>query len=255
MSPSYKTILVRQQGPVLFITLHRPEAGNSINVRMIDECSQALVSHAQHAAVVILEGLADVFCSGADFQSVRHTSADTDTLDVAEPLYTLWEQLAQGPFVSIAHVRGKANAGGVGFAAACDIVIAEETAVFSLSEMLFGLFPACVLPFLVRRIGYQRAHYLTLSTQGITGRQASEWGLVDVCGADSGLLLRRHIPRLTRISKEAVIHYKSYMSKLRNDIPAARQEAVQANRRMFADPGNLARISRFVETGQFPWEA
>nr|WP_269820011.1 enoyl-CoA hydratase-related protein [Bacillus velezensis] len=42
---------------------------------------------------------------------------------------------------------GVANAGGIGFVAASDIVIADDTAVFSLSELLFGLFPAMVLPF------------------------------------------------------------------------------------------------------------
>jgi len=62
----------------------------------------------------------------------------------------LWLRLATVRTVTISHVRGKANAGGIGFVAASDIVLADETAQFSLSELLFGLYPACVLPFLIR---------------------------------------------------------------------------------------------------------
>lgn len=223
---------------------------------MIEECTEVLDYCAQQVQVVTLEGLPGVFCSGADFHRVSeyHTTG-TQAPDIAEPLYALWERLAEGPYVTIAHVKGKVNAGGVGFAAACDMVIADETAQFSLSEMLFGLFPACVLPFLIRRVGYQRAHYMTLSTQAITAGQALEWGLADAGGPDSEHLLRRHLPRLTRLSKEAIVNYKQYMSRLRNDITSARAEAVAANRRMFADPVIAAHISRYAVTGQFPWES
>ncbi|WP_028545682.1 enoyl-CoA hydratase/isomerase [Paenibacillus taiwanensis] len=255
MSSHYETIRIRHQGPVAYIQLYRPDADNSINDRMIFECSEALNTLSTHTQVIVLEGLPDVFCSGADFQHVskQHT-AEAEALDVALPLYTLWEQLANGPYVTIAHVKGKVNAGGVGFAAACDMIIAEDCAQFSLSEMLFGLFPACVLPFLIRRIGYQRSHYLTLSTQAINGSQAYEWGLADAVGPDSELLLRKHLPRLTRISKEGIMHYKLYMSKLRDDIAAAKPEAIRANQTMFADPSNRERINRYATTGLFPWE-
>ncbi|WP_186785897.1 enoyl-CoA hydratase/isomerase [Paenibacillus agilis] len=256
MSSHYETIRIRHQGPVTYIQLYRPDADNSINGRMIMECSEALMDCNNHARVIVLEGLPDVFCSGADFKHVSsYDAAGSEALDVAAPLYALWEQLANGPYVTIAHVKGKVNAGGVGFAAACDMVIAEDSAQFSLSEMLFGLFPACVLPFLIRRIGYQRSHYLTLSTQAISGRQAYEWGLVDAVGPDSELLLRKHLPRLTRISRESIVYYKLYMSKLRDDISAAKPEAIRANQTMFADPSNRERISRYAATGLFPWEA
>lgn len=82
-------------------------------------------------------------------------------------LYDLWLKMMNGPFITISHVRGTTNAGGFGFVAASDIVIADETAIFNLSELLFGLFPAMVLPFLTGKIGDQRAHYLTLKTNSI----------------------------------------------------------------------------------------
>jgi polyketide biosynthesis enoyl-CoA hydratase PksH len=172
----------------------------------------------------------------------------------AEVLYDLWTDLATGPYVTIAHVRGKANAGGIGFVAACDIVLADERAVFSLSELLFGLFPACVLPFLIRRIGVQKAHYMTLMTVPIPVQEAHRWGLVDAYAADSADLLRRHLLRLRRLSKSAIQRYKQYLSALDTFLAASRMPAVAGNREVFSDPENLEKIARFVATGQFPWE-
>lgn len=171
------------------------------------------------------------------------------------PLYDLWLKLATGPYITISHVRGKANAGGVGFVAASDIVLADQSAQFSLSELLFGLFPACVLPFLIRRIGFQKAHYLTLMTQPVSVEQAHTWGLVDAHDAQSESLLRQHLLRLRCLSKTAVLRYKRYMSKLDDALFASRSLAVAANQEIFSDTGNLEKISRFVETGQFPWES
>jgi polyketide biosynthesis enoyl-CoA hydratase PksH len=172
-----------------------------------------------------------------------------------EALYDLWLRLATGPFVTIAHVRGRANAGGIGFVAASDIVLADEGARFSLSELLFGLYPACVLPFLVRRVGFQRAHYLTLTTQPITARQACEWGLVDAIDEQGHTALRRHLQRLRRLSKPAIRRYKTYMRGLERQLVDSRALAVQGNREIFGDAHNLQAISHYVATGVFPWES
>jgi polyketide biosynthesis enoyl-CoA hydratase PksH len=134
------------------------------------------------------------------------------------------------------------------------VVIADETAVFSLSELLFGLFPACVLPFLIRRVGFQKAHYLTLMTSSVPVAQAQAWGLVDASAANSRDLLRKHLLRLQRLSPVAVGRYKAYATRLHGTIAALQQEAVAANREMFADSENVAKIVRYVEEGVFPWE-
>jgi len=165
-----------------------------------------------------------------------------------------WLKLATGPYVTVAHVKGKANAGGVGFVAACDIVVADQTAQFSLSEMLFGLHPACVLPFLIRRIGFQKAHAITLLTQPISVAQAQQYGLVDSVDADSDALLRRHLMRLRRLSKPAIRRYKSYVNRLGESLAALKPLAVGANLEVFSDPVNLASIARYVEHGTFPWQ-
>jgi polyketide biosynthesis enoyl-CoA hydratase PksH len=192
---------------------------------------------------------------GADFNGIHAKLSSGEPLDNRpEPLYSLWQQLASGPYVTIAHVKGKANAGGVGFAAACDIVLADEQAEFSLSELLFGLFPACVMPFLVRRTGLQKAHYMTLMTKPINVQEAHAWGLVDGYGRDSETLVRRHLLRLKKLSKPAVAQYKQYMNELHGTLSQAKPLALAANEKVFSDSRNLEKIYRYVEKGQFPWE-
>jgi len=252
---SYETIKVQFQESICFLQIDRPEAKNTICGRLVAECNDVLSACEESATVVVLSGSPEVFCFGVDFNAIAGTASKAaEPDDGPEPLYDLWLRLATGPYVTISHVRGKANAGGVGFVAASDIVLADETAQFSLSELLFGLYPACVLPFLIRRVGFQKAHYLTLMTQPISAKQACEIGLVDACEPVSEALLRRHLQRLRRLSKFAVRRYKAYVSHIGVPLQNLKSPAVAANRELFSDTANLQAIRRYIEHGVFPWE-
>jgi polyketide biosynthesis enoyl-CoA hydratase PksH len=252
---NYNTIKVRFQESVCFLQIDRPEASNTINNQLIAECNHVLSLCEESTTVIVLSGSPDVFCSGADFRALAsRVKNGHGEDDVPGPLYDLWLRLATGPYITISHVRGKTNAGGVGFVAASDLVLADETAQFSLSELLFGLFPACVLPFLIRRIGFQKAHYLTLMTQPISAKQACEWGLIDLCEPVSEALLRRHLQRLRRLSKVAIRRYKKFMGRMSGPLQDWKSLAVAANREVFTDMDNLEAIARYVEQGIFPWE-
>jgi polyketide biosynthesis enoyl-CoA hydratase PksH len=251
---SYETIEVRFQGPICHVQFDRPQDNNTINERMIAECHQVLSVCDREAAIVVLSGTPEVFCLGADFNTLSNAATAGECGEGgSELLYDLWLKLATGPYVTLSHVRGRANAGGLGFIAASDIVLADLTARFSLSEMLFGIFPACVLPFLIRRAGYQRAHYLTLMTQPIDVRQAHAWGLVDAYDAQSEFLLRRHLSRLQHLSKTAIRRYKQYANGLCTLI-GARPLALAGSAEMLSDPDSVDAISRYAEKGLLPWQ-
>jgi len=257
LSQGFDTLRVRLDDDICFIQLYRPNAGNAINDRMVTELDTVLAACEPAVKVVVLEGLPEVFCAGADFEEIRERVdglAQDEALGPG-PLYDVWHRLAHGPYISIAHVRGRANAGGVGFVAACDVVLSDDKAVFSLSELLFGLMPACVLPFLIRRVGQAKANYLTLMTQPITAAQAEAWGLVDGCEANSENLLRKKLLRLRLLGKAGIVRYKRYVRDLDATLAAAREPALAANREVFSDPDNLARVARYVRTGKLPWEA
>jgi polyketide biosynthesis enoyl-CoA hydratase PksH len=252
---NYAAVKVRFQDSICFLQIDRPQADNTIDARLIAECNDVLTACEQAASVVVLSGSPEIFCYGADFKALAQAPGMQPRPEEAPAaLYELWLRLATGPYVTVAHVRGKANAGGVGFVAACDIVLADESAQFSLSELLFGLYPACVLPFLIRRVGFQKAHYMTLMTQPITVTQAREWGLVDAFEAQSEALLRRHLLRLRRLSKTAIRRYKDYMNRISGPLGDLQATAVAGNLEVFSDRENLQAIARYVEHGVFPWE-
>jgi polyketide biosynthesis enoyl-CoA hydratase PksH len=258
---TYEAIRVRRSGPVCRVQFHRPESNNTINDAMIRECHEVLTACERNdsSSVVVFEGLPEVFCYGADFTAYGDGQREDEDGGEGEydpsPLYDLWLRMASGPYITIAHVRGKANAGGVGFVAASDIVIADPTAAFSLSELLFGLYPAMVMPFLVRRIGYQRANYMTLMTKAINAEQAADWGLADACAERSGALVSQHLSRLSKLPRDGIARYKRFMNSQIEPVDRHREGAVAANLEIFKDAHNLDRIARFVEDGTYPWES
>jgi PfaD family protein len=255
--PALTTLRLREEGTAWYVRIHRPEADNALNETLVRELTEVLRRASRSSAtVVVLEGLPEVFCFGADFGAIGEAAREGGrTAADPEPLFDLFRLLAYGDFLSIAHVRGKANAGGVGLVAASDVVIADEGATFSLSELLFGLIPAMVLPFLIRRTGFQHAHYLAATTRTADAAQACGWGLVDAYGPDSEALLRTHLKRLGRLSKKAVTRYKAYLRELSPVTEHTKSAALATNRLVFEDPENVRAVQRYAEEGVFPWEA
>lgn len=234
------------------IAFARPEIGNPIDSVMLRDFSEVMrrLDRDQTITLLVLRGDGEVFCGGGDLKA---TGAEDGFLDPA-PLFDIWEALSDGPFVTVAVVEGAATAGGVGFAAACDIVLAAPSSRFGLSELLFGLYPACVLPFLVRRIGWRAANQMALTTRSVQAEEAATLGLVDAVGADLDALLRAWTGRLRYLKKPAIARYKAYMAGVTGRPPEDREAALTDNRSLFQDADIRADLRRFSETGRFPWE-
>lgn len=254
---TYDTLNVTFRDGLCRIAFNRPQVGNAINGRMIEEishllelCSADTGPDGRPVTVIVIEGGEDIFCAGGDFEAISENGTAGDPA----PLYDIWLKLTGGPFVTISLVKGRANAGGIGFVAASDIVIAQKSASFGLSELLFGIYPACVLPFLIRRMGRRGAHYMTLMTKPVSAAEALSSGLVDVLAEDGETALRQHLARLRHLTRPALARYKSYLAGCSGDPVQDRQQALDANRTMFSDPGILAGIRRYVTELKFPWE-
>ncbi|MEE0963147.1 MAG: enoyl-CoA hydratase/isomerase [Ruminococcus bromii] len=243
----FKALKVSFKDKICRIQFNRPESKNTIDSQTVIELTKILNYCEDKMNIVVLEGNDEVFCFGADFK--QESSSDSKKREPGV-LYDLWKKLACGSFVSIAYVKGRANAGGMGFVAASDIVIAGENAMFSLSELLFGLYPAMVMPFLIRKIGFQKAKYMALTTKPVNVQTAFEWGIVEAFGPKSDMILGQHLARLTKIPKSAVVAYKNYMNKLDLSIENLESVAVSENLKMFSDKENMERISQFTNTGQ-----
>ena len=176
----FKTLLIERKGAIRSITLNRPQVKNAMNAEMIDELFQAFTSIESSDRVVLLKGAGEFFCAGGDLQwmksSVQKTAEENekDALGLARMIRTIDEC----PVPIITQVRGGAFGGGVGLVAASDVVIAEETAAFSLSEVKLGLIPAIIGPLVMRKIGVSEARRLYLTGKRFSAQVAREIHLV-----------------------------------------------------------------------------
>lgn len=254
-----QTIIVTRQSPVLTITFNRPTARNAITQTMISACRAAL-DDPRHAdlSIVVWRGNAESFCVGADFSAhggVAENSIEATTEDAVDAvmLYELWQSMLNDRRIHVAAIEGQASGGGIGFVSACDISLASMKATFSLPELLFGLFPACVLPFLSRRIGWQAAHVMTLTTKPINTETALAKGLIDECDTDLNTLLRKLLVRLRHLDSHAISRYKSFAGQAQTTIEALKYRAIEANQALFSDPQIQQGLRDFKNSGHLPF--
>ncbi len=131
--------------------------------------------------MVVLTGVADAFCAGADLNwmgdvlKYSYEENLADSLILAEMFHLIFTC----PLPTIARVNGPAIGGGCGLAAVCDIVIASDKAVFSLSEVKLGLVPACISPYVIRRMGDKNCREYFLTGERLNAQKALAAGLVN----------------------------------------------------------------------------
>lgn len=187
----YETITVRTADRVARITLNRPEVHNAFNLQMLLDLQDAFgrLGADDNIRVVILTGAGKSFCAGADLEWMREiiNYSYEQNLEESNTVADLMENIYLCPKPTIARVNGAAIGGGTGLVAACDVAVAAESAKLSLSEVKLGLVPACISPYVIRRVGESRARELFLTGERLTGARAAEYGLVNRAVPDDEL--------------------------------------------------------------------
>jgi methylglutaconyl-CoA hydratase/polyketide biosynthesis enoyl-CoA hydratase PksH len=198
------------------VTLSAAANGNAVNRALIDELTRALTEACAddtcRAVVIAAEGT--TFCRGLDLEAFFGYGELGDPR-LPRRFAECLVQIRQARVPVIACVAGKVMGGGVGLVAACDMVLATPETSFMLPEVIVGLVPALIVPFLRLRVGMARLRYLTLSTRGIPAAEAHGFGLVDHV-ADAGLdqALEDHLGRIFRSSPAALAETKRYFNAL-----------------------------------------
>jgi enoyl-CoA hydratase/carnithine racemase len=179
MSP---VITSRPADGIAGITLNRPEAMNSISSAMAAELIQACAELAAAPEVrVVVFGAAGerAFCAGADLKE-RAGMTDADIMRQRPAIRAVFGAVLALPQPVIAAVHGFALGGGCELALSCDLVVADETAVFGLPEVTVGLVPGGGgTQLALRRLGPGRAADLVLTGRKVGIDEAERIGLVD----------------------------------------------------------------------------
>jgi methylglutaconyl-CoA hydratase len=186
----YSMLEVAFDGHVATVTLNRPEVRNAFNETTIAELTDAFrqLDARSDIRAIVLAANGPAFCAGADLNWMKrmatfsHEENRLDARQLADMLAAIYR--VSKPVV--ARVSGDAFAGGVGLVAACDIVVAVESARFCLSEARLGLIAATIAPYVIRALGERASRRYFTTAEPFDAMTACGLGLVhEVVGMDS----------------------------------------------------------------------
>ena len=169
---------------VATITLNRPEAYNALNLALGRELFHAALDADEERAVrcIVVTGAGRAFCAGGDVKDF-HDSADRIGVVIKELttyLHGAVSRLARTPKPVIMAVNGAAAGGGMSLALAGDLVVATESAKFTMAYSKIAASPdGSSSYFLPRMIGLRRALELHYTNRVLSARDAMDWGLVN----------------------------------------------------------------------------
>ncbi len=183
MKQNYETLRYEIEERICTIWLNRPEVHNAFNYTMLADLVDILaaVDQSDEIRVVIFTGAGKSFSAGADLKwmqeivdyTYEENLKDSDMIArVFYMIYTLKKPV-------IAAINGAAMGGGMGFVGASDIVIASEEARFSLSEVRIGVVPACISPYLIKKVGEGALRELFISGMRFTPEKALNMNLIN----------------------------------------------------------------------------
>ena len=171
------------------VWMDAPATRNALTADMVKALQDIVQDTPHHPSLraLVLRGAGGQFCAGGDFASFQDMMATPAPSQGDDPIAVsnrafghLLDTLSECPVMTLAVVQGAAMGGGCGLAAACDVVIADDTAVMATPELTLGLPPAQIAPFLQRRMGHARAmQWLMRGTNRFDVARAVAHGLVD----------------------------------------------------------------------------
>jgi methylglutaconyl-CoA hydratase len=180
---SYTTIEFELKEDVGIVWLNRPEIHNAFNEVMISElieCFEA-INEMEKVRVAILRGKGKSFCAGADLNWMRGVANYSyeqnyeESLNLSKCFYTIYT--CKKPTIAIVH--GAAIGGANGLLASCDFAYADDNTTFSLSEVKIGIIPACISPYVTKRVGEYGSKELMITGKRIKGPEAEYHRLVN----------------------------------------------------------------------------
>ena len=184
-----KDIKVKQDGPILRITLNQPKRGNAVTDDMVRELTKLIRQAPKKSDIVVLRGAGKDFCVGRAGMGQR-PAVDPEALvrrRQSEVIFNSYAAFRAATVPVIAVVRGLAAGYGCAIAGVADITIAAESAKFQIPEMSHRIMPTMVMSALMDRVSRKDLTYLVYSCATISATRAREAGIVTEVVPDAEL--------------------------------------------------------------------
>ncbi len=218
----FTTLKFDKKDNLAYVLFNRPEIHNAFDATVISEMSEAFYQVAKDKSLraVVLTGAGKSFCAGADLnwlKSVKEQGYESN-LNESNSLADLFYLIYTCSLPVIGRINGAAIGGGTGFVALCDIAIAAKSAVFSFSEVKIGLVPACIGPYVIKKMGEGRARELFISGERMNAERALEVGLINKVVDDNKL--DKEVEELLKTIISSGPNAVAMAKKLINEVPA-----------------------------------
>ena len=173
-------ILVKQDGPILRITINAPDRGNAVTDEMVIKLTKQINDAGKNADMVVLRGAGKDFCVGRAGMGGRPAVEPTafERRNFSDVVFDAYGAMRSCPIPIIAVVQGGAHGFGCAIAAACDITLAGDKAVFSVPEMAHQIMPTMVMSSFVDRVPRKAMAYLVYSMAEVSAERALSYGIV-----------------------------------------------------------------------------
>ena len=235
-----------------WITLNDAANGNPFNLDSVADLRRAVASaKAADLGVIVIRAEGKSFSVGGDlgaFQAAADPGAYLD--DLAEGLHREVSELMHLDAIVISAVQGIAAGAGVAFAACADLVLASESARFTMAYTKVGLTPDGGSSLLVESIGLHRTLYLALLNPLLTAREAYLAGFVSEVHTDESFEegLNQVVAQLVAGSRPALVEAKRLIRTQGSPAPeAALRREVLAMREAAGSPDGAEGVVAFLE--------
>lgn len=253
------TLTISTAGPVVTVSLNRPDARNAFDERLVAELAAwAAAPLPPNVRVAVLRGEGKVFSAGADLTWMSKMVAYSHGENVrdARAVSAMFLALDALPVPLVGRVHGAALGGGAGLASVCDIVVAADNAVFGFTEAKLGILPSVISPFALAKIGRSAARELFLTAARFSAQRAREIGLVHAVVPESELdaAVEGYVRELTSSAPGAVAAAKKLIASVAGRPPSEvsdlTAETIAAHR---VSAEGQAGMRAFMEKRRAPW--
>jgi enoyl-CoA hydratase/carnithine racemase len=192
----------------LLAELDRPDTGNALLPETVAALLDVLAAAERdpQCRALVIASTGSSFCLGADLKAMLRRGG---LEEMSTGYWELLERLSTARVPTIALVEGPATGGGVGLAAACDLVVAGPAASFRLTEVLLGMLPTMLMPTLAGRIGSRLTLRLAMLAEPVGAAEAVRVGLADRLADEPRVALRSLLAQLGRADRETLADLKN----------------------------------------------
>lgn len=235
----YQTIEFEVKEDIGIVWLNRPKIHNAFNEVMISEVLDIFteVNKMDEIRIVMLRGRGKSFCAGADLNWMGGVAGYTyeqnyaESLNLSKCFYAIYT--CAKPTMAVVH--GAAIGGANGLLAACDFAYADDNTTFSLSEVKIGIVPACISPYVTKRVGEYGSKELMLTGKRFKGPEAERHRLVNKSLPPE--LLEAHLDSVVKLLRtsgpKAMTHCKNLIYEISNKLTL--DEAISYTAKMIAE--------------------